>query len=168
MAADPAADLAACVQALQDIIAAPAAAVATAERALTGLMMRRMGVCDVPPGRVPVKIPDLPVGGWAKWVLSVRNEKGGFAFEGPFLRSGQVVPLPEYALVLMVLPADAARSRPCYLGHVTSRGDLDLWYKDRSAKWWVEAKRAAEKALSEWNMRPKASAEAAEALVLQT
>jgi hypothetical protein len=102
---DPAADLSACVQALQDIIARPIEAVAIAEKALAGVVMTRMGVAAAAPGRVTVRIPsqidncDLA---WAKWVLRCDPKaRGGYIFEGPFLKLGQPAPLPPGAVVML-------------------------------------------------------------------
>lgn len=165
--ADPAADLAACVQALQDIIAYPAKAATIAEGALAKIMMRRMGVTVGAEGRKPVKIPDLPVGGWAKWVFGVNpKEKGGFAFEGPFLRPGDVHPLPVHALVLIVAPADSLRQRAVHLCTVTDQGDLSIWWKDRQSQWWIEAKRVVDKALTESGLHHFVPKDAAAALAL--
>lgn len=101
---DPAADLAACVQALQDIIAAPGAARGIAEKALAGIIMGRMGVAAAAPGRVSVRIPALPNDcrkGWAKWVFRTDPKAaGGFMFEGPFLPLGKPAALPPGAVVL--------------------------------------------------------------------
>lgn len=101
---DPAADLAACVQALQDIIAAPGEARGIAEKALAGIIMGRMGVAAAAPGRVSVRIPALPNDcrkGWAKWVFRTDPKAhGGFMFEGPFLPLGKPAALPPGAVVL--------------------------------------------------------------------
>lgn len=106
-------DLAACVQALQDIIASPARAVHLAETALAKIMMRRMGVTAGAEGRVPVKIPALSGGdsvGWAMWVLRIdAKARGGFLFEGPFLKLGEPAPLPPGAVVLIASGGGAKR-----------------------------------------------------------
>jgi hypothetical protein len=102
---DPAADLSACVQALQDIIAKPDEAVTIAEKALAAVVMNRMGVAAAAPGRVTVQIPSHAghaALAWAKWVLRCDPKaRGGYIFEGPFLKLGNPAPLPPGAVVML-------------------------------------------------------------------
>lgn len=121
-------DVAATVQALQNIMREPARATQIAEVALADIVKRKMGLVACPEGRVPVRIPPLEpsAAGWAKWVLSVDpRAAGGFMFDGPFLPMGQMSPLPPGAVVLMaegsVLTQAARRrgSKP-YVGFATA------------------------------------------------
>lgn len=135
---DTALDLTACVQALQDIVSEPDRAKAIAETALADMMRRRMGLVVVPEGRIRVHIPGGDGLAWAKWVWRTdRSQKGGFAFEGPFLPLGSVQALPESALVLIV--GDRRQGeRMAVLATVDDRSDDGLLLVDRvtSAKWW--------------------------------
>ncbi|HXE51289.1 MAG TPA: hypothetical protein VN663_23120 [Ramlibacter sp.] len=105
-------DLAAAVQALQDILREPARAKEIAEDAIAAMVRRKMGLVVCPEVRVPVRIPALAAGtaGWAKWVIGTDPKaRGGFMFEGPFLPLGQASPLPPGAVV-MIADGDAAHS----------------------------------------------------------
>lgn len=107
-------DLAATVQALQDIIREPERAAQIAEAALADIVKRKMGLVACPEGRVPVRIPALDPGaaGWAKWVMSVDPKAaGGFMFDGPFLPLGQMSPLPPGAVVLIAEGSQATKRR---------------------------------------------------------
>lgn len=118
-------DLAATVQALQDILREPERATQIAEAALADIVKRKMGLVACPEGRVPVRIPPLEPGGasWAKWVFSVDPKAaGGFMFDGPFLPMGGVSPLPPGAVVLIadgVSGNKRRRSNP-YVGFATA------------------------------------------------
>lgn len=95
------------LQALQDIIASPSHAHAIAERAIAAHVMARMGVATIPEGRIGVKIPPLAEGerGWAKWVIGVNpSGKGGYLFEGPFLKRGQMASVIPGAIVIWTVP----------------------------------------------------------------
>jgi hypothetical protein len=148
---DPAADLSACVQALQDIIAKPDEAVTIAENAIAAIVARRMGVA-YKAGRVSTPIPDMGIGGWAKWVWRVNDrEKGGFAFEGPFLRCGAAHALPIGAIVLLVGTRDSRHQRPAAACTVSSGGDLAIAFQTRDSQWWKETKRWCAASLSRFD-----------------
>jgi hypothetical protein len=118
-------DLAATVQALQDILREPERATQIAEVALADIVKRKMGLVACPEGRVPVRIPPLEPGaaGWAKWVFSVDPKAaGGFMFDGPFLPVGGVSPLPPGAVVLIADGSGATKRRGSkpYVGFATA------------------------------------------------
>lgn len=94
-------DLADCIQALQDIMAAPDRAEQIAEAALAKIVRDRMGLVALPEGRIAVRIPEVEHG-WAKWVLDIDlTGRGGYMFDGPFIPTGKPAALPRGAVVIV-------------------------------------------------------------------
>lgn len=76
-----------------------------ANKAVREILARRMGVAaDLPEGRVAIRLdgPSAPDRRrWARWVMDCdQHARTGHGIDGPFLKVGQVVALPPWALVI--------------------------------------------------------------------
>lgn len=76
-----------------------------ARKAVTTIIARRVGIPPNPKeGYFSVTLPGPSAphrSRWAKWVIGINSgQRGGYAFEGPFLTPGLVHSLPPWAVIL--------------------------------------------------------------------
>lgn len=89
-----------------------------AGEAVQKIIARRMGVPETAvAGRVSVSLPAArgpERQRWAKWVIGLNpGQRGGYAFEGPFLRPGQAHSLPPGAVIIQHESDRGTKGAPC-------------------------------------------------------